>query len=366
MEPLRVGVIGCGNISDLYFQSGKRFESFDIVACADIVQQAALDKAAKHGINKVMTPEALLESDEVDIILNITVPKAHASVAFAAVEAGKHVYNEKPLTLTREEGKALLGKAESKGVRVGCAPDTVLGAGIQTARRLIDEGAIGAPVSATAFMQCRGHESWHPSPEFFYEAGGGPMFDMGPYYLTALVTLLGPAASVTAVTRTTFNERVITSKPKEGKYITVETPTHITGMIEFQYGAVATMVMSFDVWRATLPCIEIHGTDGSLNVPDPNTFGGDVRLFQPEDTDWRMVPSVHAYGNQSRGLGLADMASAIQSGRPHRANGTLAYHVLDIMQAFLDSGETHARVKLERCRERPSPMPTGLRDGQTD
>lgn len=366
MKPLRVGVIGCGNISDLYFQSGKRFEAFDIVACADIVQQAALDKAAKHGINKVMTPEALLESDEVDIVLNITVPKAHAAIARTAVAAGKHVYNEKPLTLAREEGKALLDEAKAKDVRVGCAPDTVLGAGIQTARRLIDEGAIGAPVSATAFMQCHGHESWHPSPEFYYEIGGGPMFDMGPYYLTALVTLLGPAVSVTAVTRTTFPERLITSEPKQGKRITVETPTHLAGMIEFKNGAMATMITSFDVWRADLPCIQIHGTDGSLNVPDPNTFGGDVKLFQPGDADWRMVPSVHAYGNQSRGLGLADMAAAIQSGRPHRVNGTLAYHVLDIMQAFLDSGESRARVDLDSGCERPSPMPTGLRDGQTD
>lgn len=366
MKDIRVGVIGCGNISDLYFQSGKRFESFEIIACADIVEQAAREKAEKHGINKVMTPEALLGSDEVDIVLNITVPKAHAAIARAAVAAGKHVYNEKPLTLTREEGKALLDEAKAKRVRVGCAPDTVLGAGIQTARRLIDEGTIGAPVSATAFMQCHGHESWHPSPEFYYEVGGGPMFDMGPYYLTALVTLLGPAASVTAVTRTAFNERIITSKPKARKHITVETPTHITGVIEFKNGAVATMITSFDVWRATLPCIEIHGTNGSLSVPDPNTFGGDVKVFQPEDVDWRIVPSEHAYGNQSRGLGLADMAAAIQSGRPHRADGALAYHVLDIMQAFLDSGESRARVDLESDCERPAPMPAGLCDGQTD
>ncbi|NLV43842.1 MAG: Gfo/Idh/MocA family oxidoreductase [Candidatus Hydrogenedentes bacterium] len=366
MKPLRVGVIGCGNISDLYFESGKRFNSFDITACADIAKRAAREKAKKHGITKVMTPEALLESDEVDIVLNITVPKAHAAIARAAVAAGKHVYNEKPLTLTREEGKALLDEAKAKQVRVGCAPDTVLGAGIQTARRLIDEGAIGVPVSATAFMQCHGHESWHPSPEFFYEAGGGPMFDMGPYYLTALVTLFGPAVSVTAVTRTTFNERLITSEPKQGKRITVETPTHLAGMIEFKNGAVATMITSFDVWRATLPCIEIHGTEGSLSVPDPNTFGGDVKLFQPGDADWCIMPPMHAYGTQSRGLGLADMAAAIQSGRPHRAEGALAYHVLDIMQAFIDSGASRARFDLESGCERPLPMPPGLRDGYTD
>ncbi len=366
MKALNVGVIGCGNISDLYFQGGKRFDAIEITACADIVKSAARDKAKKHGIANVLTPEKLLASGDVDIVLNITVPKAHAAIALAAIDAGRHVYNEKPLTLTRKEGKALLNNAAKKNLRVGCAPDTALGAGIQTARKLIDEGWIGAPVSATAFMQCHGHEHWHPSPEFYYEAGGGPMFDMGPYYLTALVTLLGPAAGVQAVTGAAFPERLITSEPKKGTFIKVETPTHLAGMVEFQNGAVCTMVTSFDVWRTGLPCIEIHGTEGSLSVPDPNTFGGEVKLFRRDYADWQTVPHSHAYAEQSRGLGLADMAAAIQTGRPHRASGALAYHVLDIMQAFLDSGETHARVELESTCERPAPMPMGLREGLVD
>ncbi len=366
MKALNVGVIGCGNISDLYFQGGKRFEAIEIVACADLVRAVAREKAKQHGIQSVLTPEKLMASSDVDIVLNITVPKAHAAVALAAVKAGKHVYNEKPLTLTREEGKALLEKAAKKQLRVGCAPDTVLGAGIQTARKLIDDGWIGQPVSATAFMQCHGHEHWHPSPEFYYEAGGGPMFDMGPYYLTALVTLLGPAAGVTAVTGAAFSERQITSEPKKGATIKVETPTHLSGVVEFQNGAVCTMITSFDVWRTDLPYIEIHGTEGSLNVPDPNTFGGEVKVFRNGYDGWQTAPPSHAYAEQSRGLGLADMAAAIQAGRPHRASGALAYHVLDIMQAFLDSGEAHARVALESTCERPAPMPMQVQDGRVE
>jgi len=366
MKALRVGVVGCGNISDRYFESGKRFDAFEIVACADLIREQAEAKAKVHGIAVVQTPEELLSSPDIDIVLNITVPKAHASVALAAIDAGKHVYNEKPLTLTRREGRSLLKSATKKELRVGCAPDTVLGAGIQTARKLIDEGAIGTPVSATAFMQCHGHESWHPSPEFYYEKGGGPMFDMGPYYLTALITLLGPARRVSAVTRSAFKERVITSEPRHGKVIPVETPTHLAGVIEFRGGAVCTMITSFDVWRASLPCIEIHGTEGSLSIPDPNTFGGDVKLFQPGFADWQVVPPVHAYGTQSRGLGLADMAAAINKKRDHRANGALAYHVLDMMHAFLDSGKEHARVDLRSACERPAAMPAGLADGKID
>ncbi len=366
MKPLTVGVIGCGNISDLYFQGGKRFESIEIIACADLIKTLAREKAKKHGIQEVLTPEKLLTRSDVDIVLNITVPKAHAAVALAALDAKKHVYNEKPLTLTRKEGKTLLDKAAKNNLRVGCAPDTVLGAGIQTARKLIDDDWIGAPVSATAFMQCHGHEHWHPSPEFYYETGGGPMFDMGPYYLTALVTLLGPAAGVMAATRTTFDERLITSEPKKGTMVKVETPTHLAGIIDFKSGAVCTMITSFDVWRTGLPCLEIHGTEGSLSVPDPNGFGGEVQLFRQGYGDWQPVPHSHGYAEQSRGLGLADMAAAIQTGRAHRASGALAYHVLDIMQAFIESGETHVRVELQSTCERPAPMPAGLRDGQTD
>ena len=366
MNPLVVGIVGCGNISDIYFQAGARFEAIAIGACADLNQSLAEAKAKKYDVARVLSTEDLLADPDIDIVLNITQPKAHAEVALAAVATGKHVYNEKPLTLTRDEGRQLLESARKQGVRVGCAPDTVLGAGIQTARKAIDDGWIGKPVSATAFMQCPGHESWHPNPEFYYEAGGGPMLDMGPYYLTALVTLLGPAAHVSSVTRTTYKKRLITSAPKKRKEIVVETPTHLTGLVEFENDVVCTMITSFDVWRGSLPCIEIHGTDGSLSVPDPNGFGGPVKLFRPGYEDWESLPLSHCYNDNARGLGLADMAAAIHADREHRANGTLAYHVLDIMHAFLDGGSTHARVPVESRCERPAPMPMLLADGHTE
>lgn len=365
MKPLAVGVVGCGNISEVYFQAGKRFEAINIIACADLDNDLAQAKAKKHNIPKVLSTNELLADQEVDIVLNITQPKAHTEIAMQAIAAGKHVYNEKPLALTREEGRKLLDAAAEKGVRVGCAPDTVLGAGIQTARKIIDDGLIGKPVSATAFMMCHGHESWHPNPEFYYEAGGGPMLDMGPYYLTALVTLLGPITHVSAITRTTFPSRLITSQPKAGKVISVETPTHLTGLIEFENNAVCTMITSFDVWRANLPCIELHGTEGSLSVPDPNGFGGDVKLFRPDNEDWKIMPHSHGYAEQSRGLGLAEMAKSIQEIRGHRASGELAYHVLDAMHAFLDGGETNARITLLSTCKQPDPMPMHLMEGKT-
>jgi predicted dehydrogenase len=363
MEPMKIGVIGCGNISDLYFAAGKRFDAIDIAACADLDMDRARAKAKQHGVPKACTVEALLADNTIDAVLNITVPKAHHEVALRVLRAGKHVYNEKPLTLTRAQGMELLRLAEVGGLRIGCAPDTVLGAGIQTCRKLIDDGWIGEPVSATAFMQCHGHESWHPDPEFYYEAGGGPMFDMGPYYLHALITLMGPVAGVVSRTRVTFPERVITSDKKRGKHVPVEVPTHVAGIMDFAGGAIGTMVTSFDVWRGGCPCIEIHGTHGSLSVPDPNSFGGPVRVSRPGYDDWQNVPLTHIYAEQSRGLGLADMAVAIRENRPHRANGVLAYHVLDIMHAFHDASAAAARVALESTCQRPEPMLTDLREG---
>ncbi len=364
MEPMNIGVIGCGNISNLYFQAGKRFEAIEITACADILPERARAKAAEHGIPRACSVDELLADPAVDIVVNITVPKAHTEVALRALEAGKHVYNEKPLTLSREEGRQLLALAREKGLRLGCAPDTVLGAGIQTCRKLIDDGWIGEPVSATAFMQCHGHESWHPDPEFYYEHGGGPMFDMGPYYLHALITLIGPVAGVAGRARATFPERVITSEKKRGKHVPVDVPTHVAGVMDFANGAIGTMVTSFDVWRGGCPCVEIHGTRGSLSVPDPNTFGGPVRVFLPGYEDWKDVPLTHIYAGQSRGLGVADMAAAIRGGRPHRANDGVAYHALDIMHAFHDASDTGARAALQSTCERPAPMPhENQRDG---
>lgn len=366
MRPMKVGVIGCGNISPIYLHMSRVFEAIEIVACADIDTDRACARAAEFGIPKVLTPEGLLADPDIEIVLNLTVPKAHAEINLQAIEANKHVYTEKPLAISREDGRRTVESAKRKGVRVGSAPDTFFGGGLQTCRKLIDDGWIGEPVGATAFMACHGHESWHPSPEFYYEVGGGPMFDMGPYYLTALVNLIGPIKRVSGSARITFPERLITSQPKYGKVVKVETPTHIAGTLDFANGAIGTVVMSFDVWAAQLPRIEIYGTEGTLSVPDPNSFGGPVRLYRPGSRDWMEIPLTHGYTENSRGLGLADMAVAIQTNRQHRASGEMAYHVLDVMQAFVEASETGKHIVIESTCERPKPLPMGLRHGQLD
>lgn len=365
-KPTKVGIIGCGNISGIYFQAGKTFEIMNIVACADLIKERAEAQAANFGVPKVCSVEQLLADPEIEIVLNLTIPDAHYSVGMAALNAGKSVHGEKPLAITRAEGKEMLQTAKSKGLRVGSAPDTFLGGGIQTCRKLIDDGAIGEPIGATAFMMCHGHESWHPDPEFYYKVGGGPMFDMGPYYLTALINLVGPVRRVTGSARITFPERLITSQPKNGTKIQVDVPTHVAGILDFANGAVGTIITSFDVWAAKLPCIEIYGTEGSLSVPDPNGFGGPVRIRRARDEDWSEVELTHIYAENSRGIGVADMAYALQSGRKHRANGDMAYHVLDIMHAFHDASEQSKHIELESTCERPAALPVGLEEGKLD
>ncbi|HHV95032.1 MAG TPA: Gfo/Idh/MocA family oxidoreductase [Clostridiaceae bacterium] len=360
MKKIKVGVIGCGNISGIYFKNGKKLEILDIVACSDLYIDRAKAKAEEFGIPKACTVEELLSDPEIQIVLNLTIPLAHAEVSLAALEAGKHVYSEKPLAVTREEGQKILDLAKKKGLLVGCAPDTFMGAGIQTCRKLIDDGWIGEPIGATAFMTCHGHESWHPDPEFYYKVGGGPMLDMGPYYLTALVNLIGPIKRVTGSARITFPERIITSAPKYGTKITVDTPTHIAGVIDFENGAIGTIITSFDVWAAQLPRIEIYGAEGSLSVPDPNTFGGPVYIRRKNASAWSEVPLTHGYSENSRGIGLADMAYALLSGRQHRANGDMAYHVLDVMHGFLDASESGKHYVVPSTCIRPAPLPMGL------
>ncbi len=362
----KIGVIGCGNISGIYLKADKVFEILETVACADIVMEKAQAQAAQYAIPRACTVEELLADPEIEIVVNLTIPQAHYEVALAAVQAGKSVHSEKPLTVKREEGKALLEAAQAKGVRVGGAPDTFLGGGIQTCRKLIDDGWIGQPIAATAFMLCHGHESWHPAPEFYYKVGGGPMFDMGPYYLTALVALMGPVKAVSGATRITFPTRTITSQPLYGKVVDVEVPTHIVGVLDFASGAVGTLVTSFDVWAAEVPRIEIYGTEGTLSVPDPNTFGGPVRVRRMGASEWSAIPLTHGYAENSRGIGVADMAYALRSGRPHRASGALAYHVLDIMHAIHDAANAGQRVTLESTCERPAALPVGLRHGTLD
>ncbi len=366
MEPVKVGVIGCGNISGIYFRNGALFNSTEIVACADLVPERAKASAEEFSIPKACSVDELLADSEIELVLNLTIPKAHGPLGLDALEAGKCVHTEKPLAVTREDGRRMVALAKEKGVLLGAAPDTFMGAGLQTCRKLIDDGWIGEPVAATAFMQCHGNEHWHPDPGFFYQPGGGPMFDMGPYYITALVSLMGPVKQVSGVTRTAFSERLITSEPRYGEVISVNTATHVAGAMDFANGAVATMVMSFDVWGHHLPCIEIHGTEGSLSVPDPNGFGGVVQVCRPRTREWETVPLTHQYAENARGIGPADMACALRTGRRHRANEALAYHVLDVMHAFQDSSDKGAHVTLESTCERPAPLPMNPRRGDID
>jgi predicted dehydrogenase len=363
---LQVGVIGCGNISGIYLQNAKRFRSIEVVSVADLVPERALTQATEYGVPNANTPDQILSNDEIRIILNLTTPVAHAGIAKAALQAGKSVYNEKPLTIQREDAAAILKLAKERDLRVGCAPDTFLGAGMQTARQLLDSGKLGEPVAAMAFMVSHGPEHWHPDPDFYYHVGGGPLFDMGPYYLTALMHLLGPVKRVCGSAQISFAERTIRSEKRAGEKVKVETPTHISAVLDFANGAVLTLIMSFDVWHHNLPLLELHGSEASVSLPDPNFFGGPVRIRGPQDEDWQEVPLAFDYAENDRGVGLADMAHAMQSGRGHRANGELAFHVLDVMHAILESARSGRHVELQSSCHRPAPMPTGLPEGVLD
>ena len=363
---VNVGIVGCGNISDAYFNGSKKFDILNLVACADLDPARAAAKAAKYGLRACASVADLLKDPEVEIVVNLTVPKAHATVNTAALQAGKHAYCEKPFALNSADGAAVLALAKSKNLLVGSAPDTFFGAGIQTARAAVDSGAIGRPVAALAFMMCRGHESWHPSPQFYYEKGGGPMFDMGPYYLTALVNLLGPVKRVGGSTSAAFAERLITSQPFNGTRIPVETPTHLTGTLDFASGATATVVMSFDTWPYPLPCLLLYGTESTLEVPDPNNFNGPVRLRSKDGKTYDELPQAHT-SDRSRSAGVADMAySILRRERAHRASGELAQHVVEIMEAFEKSSTTGRHVALTTTCARPAAVPASLAPNELD
>ncbi len=367
-EKVRVGVVGCGAISGAYLKHAKDFSILEIVACADLNREAAQKRADEFGVPRVLTVEELIQDDGVDLVLNLTVPQAHVRVALAAIAAGKHTYSEKPLGVNRREAKQVVDAGKTRGVLVGCAPDTVLGAGVQTARKVLDAGEIGRPVGFTAFMLCKGHEHWHPSPEFYYEAGGGPMFDMGPYYLTALLNLLGPVKRLAGMGTIAIPQRTIASGPKAGTKMMVHTPDHIFGTMEFANGAVGIMGMSFTVRYAAhdgKAPITIFGTEGSLKVPDPNTFDGTVQIRTDADEDWREVPHAFSTG-YGRSLGLADMAYAIRSGRRFRCDGQQALAVVDLMEGFLASSQANEYYTPSVSYERPPMMPAGLEFGTLD
>jgi len=356
VKPLNIGVIGCGAVSGQYLTQSRRFPILRLAACADLDPTAAAATAKEFQIPRVCTPRELLADEEVELVLNLTVPKAHAQVTLAALEAGKHVYVEKPLAANRYDGQAVM--AAARELMVGCAPDTFMGSGLQTARHAIDEGRIGKPLGFTAFMMCPGHESWHPNPEFYYQPGGGPMFDMGPYYLTALLNLLGPVRRVCGMASVAIPQRIIGSKPKQGKKITVQTPDHVTGLMEFKSGAVGTIIQSFAAHHAPNGQISIFGEIGTLQVPDPNQFSGVVKIRLKGDADWTELAPVfkHDYG---RSVGLAEMAQAIRDRRPCRASGEQGMAVLDLMQRFLDSSADNYYYQASAPYERPAAMPLG-------
>lgn len=364
--PLRVGMIGCGNISKAYFKNTLPFSDYvKIIACADIDLVRAQVTAAEQGLHKDYSVKELLDDPDIDIVLNLTNNAAHVDVNLQALKAGKHAYCEKPFSMGYKDGLKVLQEAKKRKLRVGCAPDTVLGGGIQTCRKLIDDGAIGKPVAATANMMGHGPEGWHPNPDFFYQPGAGPLFDMGPYYLTSLVTMLGPVKTVTSMAKISFKERLIGSQPYFGQKIKVRTPTHVCGVLEFTKGAMVTVTMSFDVWKHHNPLLEIFGTEGSIQCPDPNTFGGKVLLWTTAKKEWVEVPLTHN-AEGGRGMGLADMADAIQNRRPARASGELGLHVVDVMESFYKSSDTGRKITVKSKCPQPQALPPGLPLGKLD
>ncbi len=361
----KVGVIGCGKISDAYFRGMAMFDNLQAVACADLRPEIARGKAEEHGISALSVDQLLAEPD-IEIVLNLTIPQAHAEVALAALEAGKHVYCEKPLSVDLAEGRQVIEAAHAKSLLVGCAPDTFLGASHQTCRKLLDDGWIGVPVAGTAFMMGHGPESWHPNPGFYYLPGGGPMFDMGPYYLTALINLLGPVKKVCAKTARTFEQRLATCKEHYGEHLPVEVSTHHAGVLEFHSGALITVTLSFDVWGHTHSPIEIYGTEGSMQVPDPNGFGNAVRVYRPALKAWTDMPYSHIYHENSRGIGVADLAAAIQGKRAQRCHGDMACHAVEVMSAFDQSSQTGREIEIATPCQQPEPLPMGLIPGQIE
>lgn len=368
MTPVKIGFIGCGNISSNYLEHAKQFPILDVAALSDLDVSRAQAQADKFGVPKACSVDELLADESIEVVVNLTIPAVHAKVSLQAIAAGKHVYTEKPLAVNTDQGKAVTAAAKAKGVRVANAPDTFLGTSHQACRALIESGAIGQPVAATAFMLCPGHESWHPDPDFYYQPGGGPMFDMGPYYLTALINMLGPITRVSGEAGIQINPRTITSDPKNGEQIDVNTADHVAGNLRFADGCLGTIVTSFatrfSVHNHQNP-ITIHGTTGTLKVPDPNNFDGPVYLQTLNDQDFKQVDIQHTHPN-GRSLGIADLATAIRSGRDHRANERMAYCVLETMQGLLDSSADGRYVTVESDFTKPVMLPEGLQDGVLD
>lgn len=354
--PVGIALIGAGVISTQYLTALSTFPDVRVLAVADLDVERARAAAALHGVPAAGDVESVLAIPEVEIVVNLTIPAAHAEVAGSALQAGKHVYGEKPLALTPADGAKILAEAQAAGLRVGSAPDTFLGAGLQSAARALSAGAIGEPVAVTAVTQGPGPESWHPNPEFLFQYGAGPLFDIGPYYLTALVALLGPVSRVSATARQARAERVIGSGPKAGTSFAVEVPTHVQALLDFAGGPSASATFSFDASVARR-MIEITGTEGTLSLPDPNTFEGPLQVRAFGEEEWRDLPVTGS--TAGRGMGVLDMARAIRGGAEHRASGELAHHVLELMSTITESADRHTVLPLESGAPAVPVLPDG-------
>ncbi len=360
-QPHGIGIIGLGAISNAYLDTLTAASGIRITGVADLDAARARAVAERLPDASARTVDELLASPDVDTVLNLTIPAAHAEIALAAIAQRKRVYGEKPLAAGLDEATSVLAAAEAAGVAIGCAPDTVLGTGVQTARVAIEDGLIGRPTAATAVMASPGHELWHPNPDFYYRRGGGPLLDMGPYYVTALVHLLGPIRSVTGAASTPRATRTIANGPREGEVIDVDVETHVTGVLEHESGALSTLMTSFEAPRTTAAPIEVHGIEGSLVLPDPNTFAGDVRLFRVGDEDWRTLEPSAGYLDSARGVGIVDFVTATAERRA-RADGAMALHVLEAMTALLASARSGSRLDLRTTVARPALVPLTPRE----
>lgn len=353
--PVGVGIIGAGVISNQYLDNLVQFPDVTVLFIADLDLARAAAQAEKYGVPASGTVDELLAQDDIEIVINLTIPAVHVEVGLRILDAGKHIWSEKPFSLDRESGRRLLDAAAAKGLRVATAPDTVLGAGQQTALRVIAEGRIGTPLTALTQMQTPGPESWHPSPEFLFDVGGGPLFDMGPYYLTTLVNVFGPVRRVTAVSNTATATRVIGSGPKAGTEFPVNVPTHISAILEFDDHASAVVVLSFQSHLTRMGVVEISGTEGSIAFPDPNMFDGESSVWERGDEDpTDIAPVGSIFG---RGTGVVEMARAIRAGVPERASAELAFHIVDVMVSITEAAENRRPVVIESSARRTDPLP---------
>ena len=382
MTEFRIGLIGCGRISDIYLKNCAAFEGIAITACASLDLEESRAKAAQYGIDKACLPDDIFDDPEIDAVLNLTIPDAHYDISRRALEAGKHVYSEKPFVTDLDEGRTLLDLGRKTGLLIGNAPDTFLGGRWQTVRKLLDSGVIGKPTGVSAFVPTHGVERHHPNPDFYYARGGGPLLDLGPYYLTAMVFCLGPIRRVAGMARKTFDQRMIENGPRHGEMMPVDVDTHCLSLLEFECGVIGQMMMSFDVWESETPRLEIYGEEGTICIPDPdpgdgaNIFQGPVWYRTRETSRWTMRPrptapaewaiaeNTHDYNYDARGVGLLDLAEAAQTGRPPRASGEMAFHIYEAMEGMLASPTLGRFVEVDSRCARPDPLPERAPQGE--